>query len=84
MCNMTRDITVEAPSASPPPSPKMTRMLERMKKKHNIVTDPSSSEKQKEVEYQPDLLAISTQYSKLAYDIFKRGLVHLQESKAYV
>lgn len=81
MCNMcTRDETIEAP----PPPPKVSRMLEKMKKKHNIVTDPANDEKQKEVEYQPDLLAVSTQFTKIAYDMFKRGLVQLQESKAYV
>lgn len=89
MCNMcTRDIISED-TAAPPAAPersssKSARIIERMKKKHNIVTDPSCCEKQKEVEYQPDLLSISTQFSKVAYDIFKRGLVHLQESKAYV
>lgn len=83
MCNMcTRDVIETAPAAPPPPKP--SRTLERMKKKHNIVTDPSSSEKQKEVEYQPDLLAVSTKYSKVAYDLFKQGLVRLQETKAYV
>lgn len=82
MCNMcTKVESIEAPQ---PPPPKVSRMLEKMKKKHNIITDPACDEKQKVVEYQPDLLAISTQYSKVAYDIFKRGLVHLQESKAYV
>lgn len=80
MC--TRDVTVEAPL--PPPKPKVNRILERMKLKHNITTDPINDEKQKEVEYQPDLLAISTQYTKIGYDLFKQGLVRLQESKAYV
>lgn len=83
MCNIcTRDVTVEAPL--PPPKPKVNRILERMKLKHNITTDPISDEKQKEVEYQPDLLAVSTQYTKIGYDLFKQGLVRLQESKAYV
>lgn len=83
MCNMcTRVETIEAPTAPAPP--KVSRMLEKMKRKHNIVTDPASDEKQKEVEYQPDLLSVSTQYSKVAYDMFKQGLVRLQETKAYV
>ncbi|KPI95173.1 hypothetical protein RR46_12177 [Papilio xuthus] len=55
-----------------------------MKRKHNITTDPHDEERQKEVAYQPDLLAISTQYSKVAYDLFKQGLVRLQETKAFV
>ena len=80
MC--TRDVIETAPVVPVPPKP--SRTLERMKKKHNIVTDPNCSEKQKEVEYQPDLLAVSTKYSKVAYDLFKQGLVRLQEKKAYV
>ncbi|CAD0195067.1 unnamed protein product [Chrysodeixis includens] len=84
MCNMcTRDVIDAAPVA-PAPVLKPSRTLERMKKKHNIVTDPHSMEKQREVEYQPDLLAVSTKYSKVAYDLFKQGLVRLQETKAYV
>ncbi|XP_028040472.1 transmembrane protein 205 [Bombyx mandarina] len=80
MCNMcTRDVTLEAP-----PPPKVSRTLERMKLKHNIITDPVNEEKQREVEYQPDLLAVSTQYTKIAYDVFKQAVVRLQESKAYV
>lgn len=55
-----------------------------MKKKHGIVTDPAAEDKQREVAYQPDLLAVSTQYSKLAYDIFKSTLIRVQETKAYV
>lgn len=83
MCNMcTRDVTVEAPAAKAPTQGMSA--IERMKQKHNIVTDPTDKDKQKEVEYQPDLLAVSTQYSKIAYDLFKQGLVHLQESKVYV
>ncbi|KAJ0182240.1 hypothetical protein K1T71_001609 [Dendrolimus kikuchii] len=84
MCNMcARDnIVDDSPVVSIPP--KVNRTIERMKLKHNIVTDPKNAEKQKEVEYQPDLLAVSTQYSKFAYDLFKQGLVRLQESKAYV
>ncbi|KAG6441911.1 transmembrane protein 205 [Manduca sexta] len=82
MCNMcARDVTTEAPV---PAKPKVSRILERMKAKHNITTDPISLEKQREVEYQPDLLAVSTQYTKVAYDLFKQGLVRMQESKAYV
>ncbi|XP_047033620.1 transmembrane protein 205 [Helicoverpa zea] len=83
MCNMcTRDV-IEAPAVVAP-APKPSRTLERMKKKHNIVTDPNNLEKQQEVEYQPDLLAISTKYSKIGYDLMKQGLVRLQETKAYV
>lgn len=83
MCNMcARDNIIEGPVVSIPP--KVNRTIERMKLKHNIVTDPKNAEKQKEVEYQPDLLAVSTQYSKVAYDLFKQGLIRLQESKAYV
>ncbi|KAM3958609.1 transmembrane protein 205-like [Aphomia sociella] len=83
MCNMcTRDVNnVEMPSA-PPRKP--NRRLERFKIKHNIVTDPNNLEKQKEVEYQPDLLAVSTQYTKLAHDVFKQCMVRLQETKAFV
>lgn len=77
MC--TRDVTLEAPTP-----PKVSRTLERMKLKHNITTDPVNEEKQREVEYQPDLLAVSTQYTKIAYDVFKQAVVRLQESKAYV
>ncbi|CAK1602502.1 unnamed protein product [Parnassius mnemosyne] len=81
MCNVcTREV---APVVETPPA-KPNRTLERMKKKHNITTDPNDVEKQKEVAYQPDLLAVSTQFSKIAYDIFKQGLVRLQETKAFV
>ncbi|XP_013177082.1 PREDICTED: transmembrane protein 205 [Papilio xuthus] len=81
MCNVcTRDV---APAIETPPA-KPNRTLERMKRKHNITTDPHDEERQKEVAYQPDLLAISTQYSKVAYDLFKQGLVRLQETKAFV
>ncbi|KPJ10183.1 hypothetical protein RR48_05006 [Papilio machaon] len=81
MCNVcTRDV---APAIETPPA-KPNRTLERMKKKHNITTNPHDEERQKEVAYQPDLLAISTQYSKVAYDLFKQGLVRLQETKAFV
>ncbi|XP_063375524.1 transmembrane protein 205 [Cydia amplana] len=83
MCNMcTRDVAAD--SAPLPPPPKKTNSLERMKRKHGIVTDPENEEKQREVAYQPDLLAVSTQYSKVAYDIFKSTLVRVQETKAYV
>lgn len=83
MCKMcARDFAVDSPVVSTPP--KVNRIIEKMKLKHNIVTNPSDAEKQKEVEYQPDLLAVSTQYSKIAYDLFKQGLIRLQESKAYV
>lgn len=82
MCNMcSRDVT---PVAAPPPESKHNRSLERMKRKHNITTDPSNVDKQKEVEYQPDLLSVSTQFTKVAYDFFKQGLSRLQETKAYV
>ncbi|XP_072938791.1 transmembrane protein 205 [Epargyreus clarus] len=80
MCNVcTRDVEPQVVA-----QPKPNRALERMKKKHNIVTDPTNEEIQKAVAYQPDLLAVSTQYSKIAYDIFKQVFVRLQESKAYV
>lgn len=85
MCNMcTRDETFEAPAPAPAPKPERNNTLERMKLKHGIVTDPHAEDKQKEVAYQPDLLAVSTQYSKVAYDIFKAVLVRAQETKAYV
>ncbi|XP_050669793.1 transmembrane protein 205 [Leptidea sinapis] len=79
MCNVcTRDaVPVQEPA-------KPNKTLERMKKKHNIVTDPSDERKQSEVAYQPDLLAVSTQYTKVAYDLFKEAMVRLQETKAYV
>ncbi|CAH0727656.1 unnamed protein product, partial [Brenthis ino] len=79
MCNVcTREV-----EPAPKPAPKPNKTVERMKKKHNITTNPSDEEKQKEVAYQPDLLAVSTQYSKLAYDIFKQCVVSVQETKAY-
>ncbi|XP_050345763.1 transmembrane protein 205 [Nymphalis io] len=80
MCNVcTRDV-----ATAPAPAPvKPSKAIERLKKKHNIITDPTDEEKQKEVEYQPDLLALSTQYSKLAYDIFKQTVARFQETKAY-
>ncbi|CAH0695546.1 unnamed protein product [Spodoptera exigua] len=84
MCNMcTRDVIESAP-APVAPAHVPSRTLDRMKKKHNIVTDPHCSEKQKEVEYQPDLLAVSTKYTKICYDHFKQALVRVQETKAYV
>ncbi|XP_023941624.1 transmembrane protein 205 [Bicyclus anynana] len=79
MCNVcTREVVAPAPAPVKP-----NKALERLKKKHNIVTDPTDEEKQKAVEYQPDLLALSTQFSKLAFDVFKQGLARLQETKAY-
>ncbi|CAH2050913.1 unnamed protein product, partial [Iphiclides podalirius] len=55
MCNVcTRDV---APVVEKPPA--ANRTLERMKRKHNIITDPNDEGKQKEVAYQPDLLAVS-------------------------
>ncbi|CAH2102059.1 unnamed protein product [Euphydryas editha] len=80
MCNVC---TREAAPAPAPAAVKPNKAIERLKMKHNITTDPTNEEKQKEVEYQPDLLAISTQFSKLAYDIFKQTVVRLQETKAY-
>ncbi|XP_038220839.1 transmembrane protein 205 [Zerene cesonia] len=78
MCNVcTRDTPIPAPE-------KPNKALERLKKKHNIITDPCNEEKQREVAYQPDLLAVSTQFSKIAYDAFKEAMVRLQETKAYV
>lgn len=87
MCNMcTRDVVeIQAPPAHPTqPANKPSPVVERMKRKHNIITDPNSAEIQKHVEYIPDLLTVSTQYSKVAYDLFKQTLVRLQETKAYV
>ncbi|CAH0405132.1 unnamed protein product [Chilo suppressalis] len=81
VCNTQSSVMEALP---PAPVPKSTKSLERLKKKHNIITDPHNEEKQKEVEYQPDLLAVSTQYTKLAYDLFKSTMVRLQETKAYV
>lgn len=79
MCNVcTREVVAPAPAPAKP-----SKTLERMKQKHNLVTDPTDAAKQKEVEYQPDLLALSTQYSKIAFDIFKQTLVRVQETKAY-
>ncbi|XP_045774365.1 transmembrane protein 205 [Maniola jurtina] len=79
MCNVcTKEVVAPAPAPAKP-----NKVLERLKKKHNIITDPTDAEKQKSVEYQPDLLALSTQYSKIAYDVFKQSLVRLQETKAY-
>lgn len=84
MCNMcSRDVT-PALDAPPPQETKRNGSLERMKKKHNITTDPLNEEKQKEVAYQPDLLSVSTQMTKVVYDYVKSGLVRLQETKAYV
>lgn len=74
-------MSAEAPT---PPPLQNNCTLERFKNKHNIVTDPTNPEKQKEVEYQPDLLAVSTQYTKIAYDVFKQCTTRLQESKAFV
>ncbi|CAK1540349.1 unnamed protein product [Leptosia nina] len=80
MCNVC---TREAPIAAPVKQNQPNKTLERMKKKHNIVTDPGDEEKQKEVAYQPDLLAVSTQFTKIAYDAFKEVMARLQETKAY-
>ncbi|CAG9796291.1 unnamed protein product [Diatraea saccharalis] len=82
VCN-TQYTLMEAPPV-PAPALKSTKHLERLKQKHNIVTDPNNEEKQKEVEYQPDLLAVSTQYTKLGYDLMKSAMVRLQETKAFV
>ncbi|XP_053612882.1 transmembrane protein 205 [Plodia interpunctella] len=88
MCNVcSRDVSDAAVvEAKPPPPPprKANKRLERMKTKHNIVTDPTNAEKQKEVEYQPDLLAVSTQYTKIVYDVVKQGLARLHETKSFV
>ncbi|XP_032528732.2 transmembrane protein 205 [Danaus plexippus] len=79
MCNVcTREVTAPKPAAAKP-----SKTLERMKMKHNIVTDPTNIEKQKEVEYQPDLLAMSTQFSKLAFDIIKQSLERFKDTKVY-
>lgn len=84
MCNMcTRDM-VEIPKPKVQEPKKTSGIIEKMKRKHNIVTDPNSSEIQKHIEYQPDLLAVSTQYSKIAFDLFRQTMVRLQETKAYV
>lgn len=81
MC--TRDM-VEIPKPKVQEPKKTSGIIEKMKRKHNIVTDPNSSEIQKHIEYQPDLLAVSTQYSKIAFDLFRQTMVRLQETKAYV
>ncbi|XP_045446459.1 transmembrane protein 205 [Melitaea cinxia] len=80
MCNVC---TREVAPAPEPATVKHNKAIERLKMKHNITTDPTDEKKQKEVEYQPDLLALSTQFSKMAYDIFKQSVVRLQETKAY-
>ncbi|XP_047520123.1 transmembrane protein 205 [Pieris napi] len=81
MCNVcTRDSPIEAPVKQSQPN----RTLERMKRKHNIITNPADEEKQKEVAYQPDLLSVSTQLTKVVYDAAKDLMVRLQETKAYV
>lgn len=67
----------------PAPAPKISKQLGRLKHKHNIVTDPNNEEKQREVAYQPDLLAVSTYYTKVGYDLFKSTLLQLQDTKAY-
>lgn len=86
MC--TRDLSsevYEVPAVEAPPEEKKpSKQLERFKHKHNIVTDPTDAAKQREVAYQPDLLAVSTQYTKLGYDLFKASMERLQETKAYV
>jgi hypothetical protein len=78
------DDTIRFEAPPPKPAPKISKSIERLKNKHNIVTDPNNEEKQKEVEYQPDLLAVSTQYTKIAYDVSKAILERIQESNAYV
>lgn len=75
---------VEIPKPKVQEPKKTSGIIEKMKRKHNIVTDPNSSEIQKHIEYQPDLLAVSTQYSKIAFDLFRQTMVRLQETKAYV
>lgn len=85
MCNMcTRDETVAAAPEPVVQTVAKSNVLERYKHKHNIVTEPLSAEKQKEVAYQPDLLAVSTQYTKLGFEVFRQGLERLQETKGYV
>lgn len=84
MCNMcVRDIAPAVVEA-PPPKTRPNRSIERMKLKHNIVTDPTDEEKLREVAYQPDLLAVSTQYTKLGYDLVKQAAHRIQETKTYV
>lgn len=60
------------------------KTLQRLKTEHNLVTDPTNEEKQKEVEYQPDLLAVSTQLSKVAYDVVQREWSRFKLTNAYV
>lgn len=82
MCNIcTRDTSPLVVTSKPSPA-KMNR-LENMKRKHNIKTDPGDEEKQKEVAYQPDLLSVSTQTSKVIFDYMKQLAGRFQETKAY-
>lgn len=63
---------------------KPVKTLQRLKTEHNLVTDPANEEKQKEVEYQPDLLAVSTQLTKAAYDVVQREWSRFKLTNAYV
>lgn len=86
MCINTASSTILPAAASSAEVVKETRALktlQRFKRKHNLITDPTNEKKQKEVEYQPDLLAVSTQLSKAAFDLAKQQWVRFTYTKAY-
>lgn len=62
---------------------KPNKTLQRLKTKHNIITDPTNEEKQKEVEYQPDLLAVSTQLAKVIFEFAQREWSRFKLTNAY-
>lgn len=83
MCVKRNVISEAAPPVQEVKATKSLKMLQKYKTKHNIVTDPTNMDKQKEVEYQPDLLAVSTQLTKVIYDIAMRQLLRFKNTKAY-
>lgn len=86
MCNrddtLAADMPIQEVKEKKPHKPHKT--LQRLKTEHNLITDPTNEEKQKEVEYQPDLLAVSTQLGKVAYEFVQREWSRFKLTNAYV
>lgn len=86
MCNSVcnRDDTRAGETVQEVKETKPPKTLQRLKTQHKLVTDPTNEEKQREVEYQPDLLAVSTQLAKLSYDVAQREWKRFKLTNAYV
>lgn len=63
---------------------KSHKTLQRLKTEHKLVTDPTNEEKQKEVDYQPDLLAVSTQLARVSYEFIQQEWARFKLTNAYV